>query len=115
MIRTASVLLAATRLLVPGLSGDWKKDQKKQYDAEVPKTILELQPFRDTSSIKIRSQAGREGRATLVNLNPAVNAWYLLKVTWKDDAVAEDAADERIVAGVDELRLADSSKHAFSR
>jgi hypothetical protein len=57
-----------------------------EYAAEVPKTILELQQFRQTNSIHIKSQRGREGVATLINLNPAINAWYLLKIAWNDGA-----------------------------
>jgi len=83
MIRTTPVLLAAAATLLALGTSD---DRKTQYDAEVPKTIVELQQFRQTSSIRIRSQAGREGVATLVNLNPTVNAWYLLRVDWKDGA-----------------------------
>jgi hypothetical protein len=60
--------------------------QVEEYNAEVTKTILELQQFRQTTSIPIKSQAGKEGLATLVNLNPAVNVWYLLKVAWKGGA-----------------------------
>ena len=60
------------------------EDRAREYRADVPKTILELQQFRLTQSIRIRSKAGREGVATLVNLNPAINAWYLLEVTWSD-------------------------------
>lgn len=56
----------------------------KEYDAEVPKTILELQQFRLESSTRIKSREGREGVATLMNLNPAINAWFLLRVAWKD-------------------------------
>jgi hypothetical protein len=59
-------------------------NQVEEYNAEVPKTILELQQFRQTNSISIRSNGGREGVATLVNLNPAINVWYLLKVSWKN-------------------------------
>lgn len=58
------------------------RDQRAQYDADAPKTILELQQFRQSSSIHIRSTAGREGVATLVNLNPNIDSWYLLKVAW---------------------------------
>jgi hypothetical protein len=58
--------------------------QREQFEAEIPKTILELQQFRESSSARIRSAAGKEGTATLVNLNPAINAWYLLKVAWKN-------------------------------
>jgi hypothetical protein len=66
-----------------------RKIQVEEYNAEVPKTILELQQFRQTTSIHIRSKGGREGVATLVNLNPAINVWYLLKVAWKDEARVE--------------------------
>ena len=56
----------------------------REYDAEVPKTILELQQFRETQTIRIRSNAAREGLATLINLNSSINAWYLLTVSWND-------------------------------
>jgi len=59
-------------------------NQVREYQAEVPKTILELQQFRQACSIHIKSQKGREGVGTLIHLNPAVNSWLLLKVTWKD-------------------------------
>jgi hypothetical protein len=48
------------------------------------RTILDLQPFRETSSIRILSHTGRQGLATLVNLQPAINMWYLLTVSWAD-------------------------------
>ena len=58
------------------------QNQVSEYNAEIPKTILELQQFRQITSIRIQSKEGRQGDATLVDLNPAVNAWYLLKVAW---------------------------------
>jgi len=62
-----------------------------EYKAEATKTILDLQQFRRTSSIPVRSAAGREGVATLVNLNPAINVWYLLSVAWRDGGGVEPA------------------------
>ncbi|MEP7304381.1 MAG: hypothetical protein ABJA98_02575 [Acidobacteriota bacterium] len=56
----------------------------REYHADVSKSILELQQFRRTESIRIRSKAGREGGATLTNLNPESNAWYVIEVTWSD-------------------------------
>jgi hypothetical protein len=50
----------------------------REYDAQVPKTVLELQPFRQSTSIRIGPGGGQE--VTLVNLNPNINAWYLLSV-----------------------------------
>lgn len=52
-----------------------------------PKNIVELQPFRETSSGRIRSAEG-DGTAILINLNPTVNAWYLLKVVWQSGSEA---------------------------
>jgi hypothetical protein len=50
--------------------------------SQVPKTVVDLQPFRETSSIKIKGARGEEGVATLINLNPVINAWYLLRLNW---------------------------------
>ena len=47
--------------------------------ADGPKTIVDLQPFRLTSSIHTQS-----GAATLVNLNSTINAWFLLDVDGSD-------------------------------
>jgi len=59
------------------------RNQAAEYEAAVPKTIVELQQFRQASSNSIRSGGGAEGMATLVNLNPTINAWYLLAVAWQ--------------------------------
>ena len=77
-LRTSGLLLTMS-LLATMAAGD----QRQEYEAEVPKTILELQQFRTASSIPIKSGFGREGTATLVNLNPGVNVWHLLKIVWK--------------------------------
>jgi len=58
--------------------------QVAQYNAEAPKTVIELQQFRQTSSIHARFGGNIEGTATLVNLNPVSNAWFLLTLTWND-------------------------------
>lgn len=54
-----------------------------QPKPHVQMSILDLQPFRQASSNKIKSNTGNQGTATLVNLNPAVNSWYLLEVDWQ--------------------------------
>ncbi len=57
---------------------------KRQQDvSDVSKTIVDLQPFRETSSIKIKGTRGEDGLATLINLNPDINAWYLLRLSWR--------------------------------
>jgi hypothetical protein len=69
-IRILSVLVVAAAGLAPG--------------AEASESIVDLQPFRQTSSAQVRSGTGKAGVATLVNLNPAIGAWYLLGVAWTD-------------------------------
>jgi len=56
--------------------------QRTQYEAQAPKTILELQPFRSETHTAIRRADGTSGIATLTNLNPYVNSWYLLAIEW---------------------------------
>ncbi len=45
-----------------------------------PKTIIDLQPFRAASSIRIPGPGAAESRATLINLNPSVNVWHILQI-----------------------------------
>src|SRR5579859_7074014 len=63
--------MGALALRAPDLPPDVLARQRAQFDADAPKTILELQPFRTESSA---------GTATLINLNPYVGTWYLLSV-----------------------------------
>ena len=61
-----------------------RKAETTQPEAAMPKTILDLQPIRQTTSMRIKSDNGIQGTATLVNLNPSANAWYVLEVSWQD-------------------------------
>jgi len=57
---------------------DAPQTQWTQYQADTPKSILELQPFRSAEHVEFDGAgAGRVG-ATLVNLNPTVNVWFLV-------------------------------------
>jgi hypothetical protein len=56
--------------------------QRAEYEAEAPKTILELQPFRSETRAAITRADGTPGTATLTNLNPYTNSWYLLALEW---------------------------------
>ena len=42
------------------------------------RTIVALQPSRQTSTVTLDSARGEPVQATLVNLNPAINAWFVL-------------------------------------
>jgi hypothetical protein len=63
-------------------------EQWVQYQAPVAKTIIELQPFRRSSTIAIKDGTGRKGIATLVELQPNANAWWLLTLKWSDGTTA---------------------------
>ncbi|MEO8660128.1 MAG: hypothetical protein ABI693_16785 [Bryobacteraceae bacterium] len=93
MSRITFVVIACAGALIIGASERASSlvEQATQYSSQAPKTILELQQFRQTSSSPVKSRSGRVGRATLVNLNPAINTWFLLQVAWNDGA-AETAA-----------------------
>ena len=85
----AAVVCACVPMLIPtkhrdamGQEAMAPKTQVAEYNA-APKMIEELQQFRQTTSNNIRSGGGTEGTAKLVNLNPTINAWYLLKVAWQ--------------------------------
>jgi hypothetical protein len=58
--------------------------QAAAYAADVPKTIVELQPFRTSESAPVRAPDGRTVTATLINLNPRINSWFLLQLDWGD-------------------------------
>ena len=87
-------LLILLSVAIPLVCSEWtpssraedkgEPSSKSQQDvSEVSKTIVDLQPFRETSSIKIKGTRGEDGLATLINLNPNVNAWYLLRLSWR--------------------------------
>jgi hypothetical protein len=71
----------ALRPEVPALPGVLAR-QQAQFDANVSKTILELQPFRSESQVTTTGANGVKGTATLANLNPYVGTWYLLSLDW---------------------------------
>ena len=48
------------------------------------KSVIDLQQFRETTSIAIESKSGVKGVATLINLNPHINSWFLLTLVWVD-------------------------------
>ena len=66
----------------PSSKAEDKAKEPQRNLPHVSKTIVDLQPFRETSSIKIKGVRGEEGLATLINLNPNINAWYLLRLNW---------------------------------
>jgi hypothetical protein len=58
-------------------------------DSQDSKTIIDLQPFRQASSIRVNEAGGTENGATLINLNPHINAWYLLQLNGRGGGSSE--------------------------
>jgi hypothetical protein len=52
--------------------------------------IIDLQPFRQSGTIPIKGARGEEGRATLIQLNPNVNDWFVLRLSWSGGAATEE-------------------------
>ncbi len=78
-----SAALAALAILAASISGAAAQEtvltrQAAEYRAETPKTILQLQQFRQTAVAPIGGASGQFGTARLVNLSPRNNSWYLL-------------------------------------
>lgn len=57
-------------------------DQRAQYEAVAPKSVLELQQFRQSRSVPVTDGSGRSGVAALTNINPRINGWFLLAFDW---------------------------------
>jgi hypothetical protein len=92
-VRVATALTGAAALLFGTLpcaappspqlpSAETLARQQAEFDANVPKTILELQPFRTETRVPVRGATGPQGTATLINLNPYAGSWYLLSLDW---------------------------------
>lgn len=84
--------LACTGMLI--MAGSWEgstqgmaapNSEAIAHETDQTKSILDLQPFRQMSSNRIKSDAGIQGTVTLLNLNPAVNAWYVMVVDYTYD------------------------------
>jgi len=91
VLRNASLALGVLAALGPTcvVSGDQvaaSPAQMLQYETDAPKTILELQTFRRTTSETFTEPSGRRGTATLIELNPDSNAWFLLRLDWEGPA-----------------------------
>jgi len=78
----AVVLIAAAVWFLPGPTVPQAVAEDRPGGAA--KTIIDLQSDRRVDEIRIQGAGGRQGRARLTNLNPAVNAWFLLEILWSD-------------------------------
>ena len=70
-----------------GLAAEANRGNPNASLSRSPASILDLQPYRRTDSLRIKDTAGVEGTALLTNLNPAINGWYLLELRWPNALV----------------------------
>ncbi len=56
------------------------RDQNEDYQANRPKSVVELQQFRETTRLTINGFAGGRILASLIDLNPQIGTWYLLRL-----------------------------------
>ena len=70
-------------------SGPTSPDPATQYSIDAPKTVLELQQFRRTTTRAIVDPRGRRGTVTFMEINPDINAWYLVQLLWEDAATLQ--------------------------
>ena len=85
---STQTLAARASVAAVGLGVAAPEEPMAAPPSATPSSIVDLQPFRQVSSMNIESEKGLRGTATLVNLNPTVNAWYLLRVLWQDSSQA---------------------------
>jgi hypothetical protein len=57
----------------------------EEYKIDEPKSVVAIQAFRTENMIAISDRADRRGLATLIDLNPLVNSWLVLKIDWEDE------------------------------
>ena len=83
-------------------------EPRAQYDADRAKTIIELQQFRQIQTITAQGPGPQRGTVSLVNLNPDINAWFLLTLDWGGPNGRSSYHIENPDPDGQELRLADN-------
>jgi len=56
------------------------RDQVEAYRANRPKSVVELQQFRELTRQTVNGVAGSLAVVTLIDLNPQIGTWYLLRL-----------------------------------
>lgn len=91
----AGILALLTVLLIDGVRQSLAEmsaleSQVEDYQADRPKSIIDLQQFRTVHSITVEMADGEKGKITLINLNPQVNRWYLLQVAQQNHGATQE-------------------------
>ncbi len=75
-----ALLIACITALAGGASAqsaEVLEAQRAAYDAVLPKSVIDLQMFRDTTDAALPGEGA--GQVRLISLNPAINAWFVLQ------------------------------------
>ena len=70
------------------MAGSELQTQARETDS--PLTVVNLQPFRTVHSITVDRPDGKTAELTLINLNPNVNQWYILRLNPNGDGELEE-------------------------
>lgn len=99
--------------VVPDAEAPVDPVQREQYEAVRSKSVLELQQFRRAEMISVVDAAGRQGVAALTNINPRVNAWYVLAFDWGPGRPRDHYHLENPLRRTQVLQLAESNGGAL--
>ena len=92
MARALSALLPSFCLLLgigaaifqAGAAARTQEGRHAQCQSATPRTIVQMQTYRCSTSIPAKFQGDQLGVATLVDLNPNIKSWYLLTLEGAD-------------------------------
>lgn len=59
----------------------------KRQRSKVNPSVIDLQDARTEAVLDLKGQAGMPAEVRLINLNPDVNVWHLLKLTWNPQKI----------------------------
>lgn len=99
-----SVAEPAAQPVAPA-SGSTPESHRLAYEERRPKSVLELQPQRRVFSTNFATSQGEAGVASLVDLNPAIGAWLLLRIEWVGGGDPQVYHLENPFPGIQSVRL----------
>lgn len=59
-------------------------ERAEAFAAVRPKSVIELQQWRDPTTVSVPGPTGPRLTASFVNLNPWINEWYVVQLSWPD-------------------------------
>lgn len=66
------------------------ESQAKSPETNSVTSVIDLQPFRTVHSVEVDQPNSKTAEVTLINLNPKINRWYLLRVKRTTDGKLND-------------------------